>query len=65
LKHYLKLNKELLKYDELNKAIKKAIDKIKTFQYAKYFNYAYKKEAFKNLIRKQSTLKRKLKNYKD
>jgi transposase len=65
LKHYLKLNKRLLKYDELNKAIRKAISKIKTSNYAKYFNYAYKKEAFKHIIRKQSTLKRKLKNYKD
>jgi transposase len=65
LKHYLKLNRKLLKYDELNKAIKKAIGKIKTSQYAKYFHYAYKKEVFKTLIRKHSTLKRKLKNYKD
>ena len=65
LKHYLKLNKKLLKYNELNKAIKKAIGKIKTSQYANYFNYAYKKYAFKNIIRKHSTLKRKLKNYKD
>lgn len=65
LKHYLKLNKKLLKYDELNKAIKNAIGKIRTLQYANYFYYAYKKEAYKNLIRKQSTLKRKLKNYKE
>jgi transposase len=65
LKHYLKLNKTLLKYDELNKALKKAIGKIRTSQYAKYFYYAYQKEAFKNLIIKPSTLKRKLKNYKD
>ena len=65
LKHHLKLNKKLLKYDALCKAIKKAIGKIKTLQYAKYFYYAYQKDVFKNLIRKQSTLKRKLKNYKD
>jgi len=65
LKHYLKLNKKLLKYNELNKAIKRAISKIKTSQYAKYFYYAYKKEVFKTLIRKQPTLKRKLKNYKE
>jgi transposase len=65
LKHYLKLNKKLLKYGELNKAIKKAIGKIKTSQYANYFNYAYNKDGFKHIIRKQSTLKRKLKNYKE
>ena len=65
LKHYLKLNKRLLKYDELNKAIKKTIGKIKTSQYANYFNYAYNKEVFRNIIKKQSTLKRKLKNYKE
>ena len=58
LKHYLKLNKKLLKYNELNKAIEKAIGKIKTSQYANYFNYAYKKYAFKNIIRKHSTLKK-------
>ena len=65
LKHYLKLNKTLLKYDALNITIKKAMGKIKTSQYAKYFYYAYQKDAFKNLIIKPSTLKRKLKNYKD
>jgi len=65
LKHHLKLNKKLLKYDELNKAIKKVIGKIKTSQYANYFNYAYNKDAFKHIIIKQSTLKRKLKNYKE
>ncbi len=65
LKHYLKLNKKLLKYCELNKAINKVIGKIKTSQYANYFNYAYNKDAFKHIIIKQSTLKRKLKNYKE
>jgi transposase len=64
-KHHLKFNKRLLKYDELNKEIKSTITKIKSYHYAKYFNYAYKKEAFKHIIRKQSTLKRKLKDYKD
>ena len=54
-----------MKYDELNKAIKKVIGKIKTSQYANYFNYAYNKDAFKHIIIKQSTLKRKLKNYKE
>lgn len=65
LKYYLKLNKSLVKYDELNKSINKAIGKIKASQYANYFYYAYNKEVFRNIIKKQSTLKRKLKNYKE
>lgn len=41
LKHHLKLNKKLLKYDALCKAIKKAIGKIKTSQYAKRWIQAH------------------------
>jgi hypothetical protein len=56
LKHYLKLNKKLLKYDELNKAIKKAIGKIKTKQYAKYFYYAYQKRGIQKLLSESNKL---------
>jgi hypothetical protein len=56
LKHYLKLNKKLLKYDELNKAINKAIGKIKTKQYAKYFYYAYQKRGIQKLLSESNKL---------
>ena len=64
IKHYLKLNKKVLKYDELKEEIKNAIKQVKKENYKNYFNNAYNKNAYKNNIRKQSTLKRKLKNYK-
>ena len=64
LKHYLKLNKKVLKYEELKEEIKKAINNIKKENYKNYFINAYNKDAYKNYIKKDSTLKRKLKNYK-
>jgi len=39
IKHYLKLNKKVLKYNELNNEIKN----VKKENYMNYFNYAYKK----------------------
>jgi len=39
IKHYLKLNKKVLKYNELNDEIKN----VKKENYMNYFNYAYKK----------------------
>ena len=65
IKHYLKLNKKVLKYDELKEAVKKAIKNVSKNNYKNYFNNAYNKEVYKDYIRKISTLKRKLKNYKD
>ena len=65
IKHYLKLNKKVLKYDELKEAVKKAIKNVSKNNYKNYFNNAYNKEIYKDYIRKISTLKRKLKNYKD
>lgn len=64
LKHYLKLNKKVLKYEELKEEIKKVINNIKKENYKNYFINAYNKDAYKNYIKKDSTLKRKLKNYK-
>ena len=65
IKHYLKINKKVLKYDELKEAVKKAIKNVSKNNYKNYFNNAYNKEVYKDYIRKISTLKRKLKNYKD
>ena len=63
IKHYLKLNKKVLKYDELVVEIKNAIKKVK-----KNIRIILKMLMIKthiDYIKKDSTLKRKLKNYKD
>lgn len=63
LKHYLKLNKKVMKYNELKNEIKIAIGKIKSENYKNYFNHAYKKKELRT-VRKESTRKRTLKKYK-
>jgi len=65
LKHYLKLNKKVLKYDELVIEVKNAIKQVKKENYKNYFENAYNKDAYKDYVKKDSTLKRKIKNYKD
>lgn len=65
IKHYLKLNKKVLKYDELLVEIKNAIKQVKKENYKNYFENAYNKDAYKDYVKKDSTLKRKPKNYKD
>ena len=37
IKYYLKLNKKVLKYEDLNKNVRKAINKVKKENYKKYF----------------------------
>ena len=44
IKHYLKLNKKVLKFNDLKKEVKKAIKKVKRENYKNYFLYAYKKK---------------------
>ena len=63
LKHYLKLNKKVLKFNEIKQEIKKAFTKIKKQHYKNYFLYAYDKD--KLTLPKKSTRKRKDKKYKD
>ena len=65
IKHYLKLNKKILRYDELKDEIKNAIRKVKKENYKNYFENAYNKDAYKGYVKYDSTLRRKLKNYKD
>jgi len=65
IKHYLKLNKKVLKYDELIVEIKNAIKQVKKENYKNYFDNTYNKDAYKDYVKKDSTLKRKLKIYKD
>ena len=64
IKHYMKLNKRVLRFCELKKEVENVISKVKKENYKNYFSYAYQK---KNNIRhktKVSTLHRKLKTYK-
>lgn len=63
IKHYLKLNKKVLKFDDLSKEVKKAIKNVKKENYKNYFLYAYKKEQLRKPSKK-STRRRIPKNYK-
>ena len=64
IKHYLKLNKKVLKYPELKREVGKAISKIKPMNYKNYFQYAYQKETYPKYDISKSTLRKKPKNYK-
>jgi len=63
LKHYLKLNKKVLKFNEIKQEIKFAFTKIKKQHYNNYFLYAYDKN--KLTLPKNITRKNRQKNYKD
>lgn len=65
IKHYLKLNKKVLKYEELKNEIINAIKQVTKDNYKNYFENAYNKKAYKNTTIKSSKLKRKPKNYKN
>jgi transposase len=65
IKHHMKLNNKVLKFDELKVEIKNAIKLVKKENYENYFTYAYKKQDLSKTERKSLTLKRKLKNYKE
>ena len=60
IKHTLKLNKKVLKFNELKLEVKKSIRKVKKNNYENYFEYAYNKK--NKTIRLRNT--RKIKNYK-
>ena len=64
LKYYLKLNKKVLKFDDIKIEIRNAFKKIKKKNYKNYFLYAFDKEKLK-LPSRVSTLKRQPKFYKD
>lgn len=64
VKHYLKLNKKVLRFDQLQDEIKNAIGRVKKENYNNYFRYAYKTDEFRVFQRKDSTRKRHLKKYK-
>jgi hypothetical protein len=60
IKHTLKLNKKVLKFNELKEQVRKSIKKVKKLNYKNYFDYAYNKK--NKTIKKKNT--RKIKNYK-
>ena len=43
IKHTLKLNKKVLKFNELRLEVKKSIRKVKNYNYENYFEYTYNK----------------------
>ena len=64
IKYYLKLNKKVLRFNELKIEVKNAIDKVKPENYKNYFEYAYGTNNKTEYARKPSTRKHKLKTYK-
>ena len=64
VKTYLKKNRNVENYQQLENNVNKAIEKVKPANYRNYFEHAYGTK--ENIIykRKASTRRRKLKNYK-
>uniref|UniRef100_A0A6C0DKF7 Uncharacterized protein n=1 Tax=viral metagenome TaxID=1070528 RepID=A0A6C0DKF7_9ZZZZ len=65
IKIYMKKNRNVENYEQLQKNVDNAIEKVKPTNYKSYFQYAYGKKEGMKYIRKASTKKRKLKNYKE
>ncbi len=64
IKTYLKKDRNVENFQELEKNVEKAINKVKPENYKNYFEYAYKLKEGYELKRKSSTRRRKLKIYK-
>jgi transposase len=64
VKTYLKKDKNVANFQELEKNVKNAIEKVKPENYKNYFQHAYGMNEKIEFIRKPSTRKRKLKIYK-
>jgi len=60
IKHTLKLNTKVLKFNELKEQVEKSIKKVKKINYENFFEYSYNKK--NKTIRIRNT--RKIKNYK-
>ena len=60
----MKKDRNVENYQELEKNVNKAIEKVKPENYKNYFEYAYNMKEGMNLQRKSSTRRRKLKIYK-
>ena len=61
----MKKNRNVNNYEQLEKNVDNAINKVKPQNYKNYFENAYNKDAYKDYVKKDSTLKKKPKNYKD
>jgi transposase len=64
IKTYMKKNRNVENYEQLEKNVENAIEKVKPENYNNYFQHAYGMNAKIEFIRKPSTRKRKLKIYK-
>ena len=64
IKTYMKKNRNVNNYEQLENNIDNAIGKVKPQNYKNYFEYAYTSKEGIQMERKPSTRKRKLKNYK-
>jgi transposase len=64
IKTYMKKNRNVENYEQLEKNVENAIEKVKPENYKNYFQYAYGMNEKIEFIRKPSTRKRKLKIYK-
>ena len=64
IKNTLKKDRNVENYQELEKNVNKAIEKVKPENYKNYFEYAYNLKEGMDLQRKSSTIRRKLKIYK-
>ena len=64
VKTYLKKDRNVANFQELEKNVEKAINKVKPENYKNYFEYAYNLKEGYELKRKSSTRRRKIKIYK-
>lgn len=64
VKTYLKKNKNVENFQQLQQNVEKVIEKVKSENYRNYFEYAYNWKKGCEIKRKSSTRRRKLKNYK-
>ena len=64
IKTYMKKNRNVNNYEQLENNIDNAIGKVKPQNHKNYFEYAYNSKEGIQMERKPSTRKRKLKNYK-
>ena len=64
IKTYMKKDRNVGNYQQLENNVDKAIEKVKKENYKNYFEYAYNLKEGIDLQRKSSTRKRKLKTYK-
>ena len=62
IKHTLKLNKKVLKFNELKEEVKISIENVKKINYKNYFKYAYKKNYENNKGKTKKVIKKIYKN---